>query len=43
MNNPAEEIVSSWIQLCKNQFVMMNIPYQYKTKKGKSITAYMAE
>ena len=38
MNNPAEEIVSTWIQFCKNQFVMTNIPYQYRTETGKSVT-----
>ena len=38
MNNPAEEIVSVWAQLCKKQFVMMNVPYQSKSESGKSIT-----
>lgn len=38
MSNPAEEFVAAWLQLYKKQFIMTNIPYQCKSKKGKRMT-----
>ncbi|MFQ5833922.1 MAG: hypothetical protein ACE5H4_14545 [Candidatus Thorarchaeota archaeon] len=38
MTNAAEDVVRVWLQFCRKQFVMMNIPYPYMSKENKRMT-----
>ncbi len=38
MPNIGESVVRVWLQFCEAQFVMMNVPYQYRNKTNKKMT-----
>ncbi|MHA1863490.1 MAG: hypothetical protein ACTSWA_06955, partial [Candidatus Thorarchaeota archaeon] len=38
MTSIGEDVVRVWIQFCEKQFVMMNVPYPYKSRENKKMT-----
>jgi Holliday junction resolvase-like predicted endonuclease len=38
MANIGENVVRVWLQFCEAQFVMMNVPYPYRSRTNKKMT-----